>query len=416
MTDERKYEVEDHKAKVIEGDFDLVLSNPPFSMTYKSSNDAEERILNQRELSRNSSSAKSNILFLTRYLELLKPGGEMLIVIDDTILNGSTCLTVRKWMLDHFVILGIHSLPFNSFFKAKANIKTSIVHVRKKNDVNDSQGYIFMSISNNIGHDNSLRDTPERNNLNDILNTYLEWKRTGNLQEIIYDNQDINENLECPEQIWLLNPDELNINRFDSFYYAPELVQTRAYLKNLEQKGEVLLKTGKDFITIDKLTKNDKKKLIESEEIFKYIEIGDVTDYGLIMKHVSGSFSDLPTRAEYVIKKGDILFAMNISSRGTVAIVPEEFDGATCTSGFIVIRPRNEEEGLLLWYTLRSEYCRKQIYYLSQTASQPELKKNVWDEEFLIPLPSNSRESLEKARIFQNSIRALLNAKDFKFV
>ena len=39
---------------------------------------------------------------------------------------------LRKWLLNRFVILSIHSLPFNAFFKAAANIKTSILHLRKK--------------------------------------------------------------------------------------------------------------------------------------------------------------------------------------------------------------------------------------------------------------------------------------------
>jgi restriction endonuclease S subunit len=133
------------------------------------------------------------------------------------------------------------------------------------------------------------------------------------------------------------------------------------------------------------------------------------------MKHVKGTFDQLPTRGEYQVKKGDILIALNISSRGTVVIVPEEFDGTICTSGFLVIRPKDEEHGFLLWYSLRSEYCRKQIYYLSQTASQPELKREVWNKEFLIPMPLNHQEAIDKARAFQLSLRSLLNANEFRF-
>ena len=68
-------------------------------------------------------------------------------------------------------------------------------------------------------------------------------------------------------------------------------------------------------------------------------------------------------------------------------LVPPEFDNAICTSGFLVIIPDNEEQGLLLWYSLRSELCRKQIYYLAQTASQPELKLDAWNSYFEIPIP-----------------------------
>jgi type I restriction enzyme M protein len=416
MTDERKDEVQDHANKVLPDSYDLVLSNPPFSMTYKNTNEAEKRILEQRDLSRNANSVKSNILFLGRYLELLRPGGEMLIVLDDTILNGATCLDVRKWIVNHFVILGIHSLPFNAFFKAKANIKTSILHVRKKTDENDKQGHIIMSISNNIGHNNALYDTPERNNLNDIFTVYAEWKRTGVFHPVLNNNQDLNENLECPEQVWLISPNELDVRRFDAHYYSPELILVKEKLAKLEQDRKIELKYGKSFNLAPKLTKENKKELVESDQVLKYIEIGDVTNYGLIMKHISGTFDQLPTRGEYQIRKGDVLLALNISSRGTVVLVPEEFDNAICTSGFLVIRPENEEQSYLLWYSLRSEYCKKQIYYYSQTASQPELKRDVWEKEFLVPIPTNNESAVSKAKQFQESLRALLNANEYMFV
>lgn len=415
MTDEKKDEVQDHSNKVLLNNFDLVLSNPPFSMTYKNTNDAEERILKQRDLTNNLASVKSNILFLTRYLELLKPGGEMLIVLDDTILNGATCLNIRKWLLQHFILLGVHSLPFNAFFKAKANIKTSILHVRKKIDNLEEQGHVIMSISNNIGHNNALADTPERNNLNDIFTIYAEWKRTGDFHTVFNINNDLNENLECPEQVWLLSPNDIKINRLDSHYYSLELKQVKEKLNSLKQGNLVDLKLGKNFKLVPKLTRDNKKAFKESGQIFKYIEIGDVTDYGLIMKHISGTFDELPTRGEYQVKKGDILVALNISSRGTIVLIPEEFDDVICTSGFLVIRPENEEQGYLLWYSLRSDYCKKQIYYYSQTASQPELKRNVWEKEFLIPIPTNKQEAIMKSKQFQQSLRSLLNAKDFRF-
>ena len=98
-------------------------------------------------------------------------------------------------------------------------------------------------------------------------------------------------------------------------------------------------------------------------------------------------------------------------------IVPKEFDGALCTSGFYVIRPRTKEDGLLLWWSLRSEHARKQIYYLAQTASQPELKKAAWKKLFMVPIPiGNSRKTaLQEAEKFQKHLSALLNADEYKF-
>lgn len=419
LPDEQKGELRDYlravKAEIDGVGFDLVLTNPPFSMSYKRKNDDEERILDQREISNGKSSAKSNILFLDRYYELLKRGSEMLIVIDDTVLNGDTCLDVRKWIFEKFVVLSVHSLPFNAFFKAKANIKTSILHLRKKRDEKDVQGHVFMSISNNIGHDNSLNDTPERDNLPDILAAYFEWRRTGRLASVVKPNQNKDENLECAEQIWLVAPEDFKVDRIDAFAYAPELINVRADLKRLEKAGVIKTFSGKEFVLKKKMTKLEKKALMDSGKEFKYIEISDVTKYGLIVKHLCAPLRDLPTRAEYIINDGDILFAINNSSRGTVVMVPKEFDGALCTSGFYVVTPKSKEEGLLLWYSLRSEYVRKQIYYLAQTASQPELKMAAWKKRFYVPIPieNAAKQAIQEALSFQGHLSALLNADRF---
>ncbi len=416
MTEERLSEVEDHIKKIQPDKFDIVLTNPPFSMIYSSKNEDEEKILLQRKLVTGLQSAKSNMLFLDRYHELLKSGGELLIVLDDTILNGQTYTDVRKWILSNFIILGVHSLPFNAFFKAKANIKTSILHLRKKITAEEQQGYVFMSVSNNIGHDNALHDTPDRNNLPDILVTYLEWQRTGKIDITVKHNQDINENLECPEQIWIISPNEFSEERFDSFFYAPDLKNVWNTLEEYEKISKVEIKKGKEFKLRNKLTKEDKKKLINSKKLLKYIEIGDVTKYGLITKYITGTFNELPSRGEYQIGKGDILLAINNSSRGTIVLVPDEFDGAICTSGFLVIKPESEEDSYLLWYALRSEFCRKQIYYLAQTASQPELKISAWNKYFMVPMPKGAlrMEALKNSKTFNDNLILLNNADQIK--
>lgn len=416
MTSEQSEEVIEHKEKIVTGTFDLVLTNPPFSMSYNVNNPDEERILRQLPIADKSKSVKSNLLFLQRYHNLLKPGGEMIIVLDDTVLNGSTHKPVREWLLDKFVIIGVHSMPFNAFFKAKANIKTSVLHARKKRDNHDTQGHVFMSISNNIGHDNALRDTLEKNNLTDILNTYFEWRRTGKLVEIIKENQDKDENLECPEQIWLVSPDTLISERLDAFAYSPDLIATYKEIKKKVEDDLVDCRFGRNFSMRQKLSVKEKNELRNSNTKLKYIEIGDVTSYGLITQYIVGEIDDLPSRGQYRIRTGDVLMAINNSSRGTVVLVPPQFDGAICTSGFYVIKPKNKNEGYLLWYILRSEICRKQIYYLSQTASQPELKRKAWLNEFKIPmLKGKHRENaIEESKKFQDHIIALLNSESVR--
>jgi type I restriction enzyme M protein len=411
--EEHKQEIKGILEKVVEKSFDLVLTNPPFSMSYNKKEDDEARILGQRDIAIGMKSAKSNILFLDKYHSLLKSGGEILLVIDDTVLNGTNQQDVRKWILDRFIVLGVHSLPFNAFFKAKANIKTSILHLRKKKVSAETQGHIFMSISNNIGHDNSLRNTPDRNNLTDILVAYLEWKRTGKMETVIKDNHDKNENLECPEQIWILPPEQLTHERLDAFFYAPELNKIRDEIKKLEQEGAISILSGDEIKRKQKVSKEERQEWINSKIQLNYIEISDVTDYGLPINHITSLFENIPSRGEYQVFEGNLLYAINISSRGTAMLIQKELDEYICTSGFWVITPKSQDEGLLLWYSLRGDLCKKQAYYLSQTASQPELKWETWKKYFLIPIPlgKSRSEILVKCKEFQRSLKYILNAK-----
>jgi type I restriction enzyme M protein len=421
MTPEEVAEARDHAATITEGTFDLALSNPPFSMEYSTSAPDEERILRQLSAANRGEApdvldkaqkVKSNLLFMFRYYRLLKPGGEMLIVLDDTILNGDTLLEMRQWILRHFVLLAVHSLPVNAFFKAKANIKTSVLHVRKKATPDEAQGHVFMAATNNIGHDSRMRDTPERNNLNDVFTIYDEWQRTGRFMPLFKANNDPNEKLERPAQVWLVPPDELVAERLDAFFYAPELKEVYAKIDSLAATGTVEVFRGGDFHLRRKLTKAERKALSDSRTPLRYIEISDVTAYGLIVSFLEGTIDEFPTRAQYRVETGDVLVAINARSRGTVVLVPPQFDGALCTSGFLVIKPRSTEEGRLLWYTLRSELCRHQIYYLAQTASQSELKLKAWREMFQVPLPVGAGRALAIAEsgAFHDHLGALLDA------
>ena len=411
MSLEQREEVKEYKEKVQNESFDIILTNPPFSMVYDAKNDDEKRILRQHRLTECASSAKSSILFLDRYYELLKPSGELIIVLDDTVLNGKSYEDIREWILSKFIILGVHSLPFNAFFKAKANIKTSILHLRKKVNSREEQGTIFMSIANNVGHDNSLNDTPNRNNLIEILTAYTEWQRTGILETTVKNNADPNENLECPMQYWLVPAERLTTERFDAFFYAPELWRTYQRLIELQRDNKIRIVDASRLNLRQKITRADKYKLRQSGEKLKYFEIGYVTQNGLITKYDYAPISELPSRAEYQLKKGDILVALNNSSRGTVVLVPDEYDGALCTSGFLVIVPQSPEEGFLLWYSLRSEICKRQIYYLAQTASQPELKIEAWNNYFKIPMPVGREEeiALQKSKEFFDMACRLLS-------
>lgn len=375
--------------------FDVILTNPPFSINYKKSDPGDKLILEQYELAKGKSGAlstsqKSNVLFIERYEDLLKPEkGELLTIIDDTILNGDQAQRYRDHILNNFIIVQVVSLPFNAFFRADANVKTSMLHLRKK-AIGEKQGSIFMAITNNIGHDDHSRDTPAFNNLPEIVPLFDKWRTSGELDTYIRNNQNPDEPLSCPLQVFQIQPEEVNKTRLDAFYYAPELKQIRETMRALESEGKVLLRKGSEFKLIPQITDIEESYM---GKIFKYFEIGDVTIDGTIVKHREDLFESLPTRGRLLVKENDIIFAKNNSSRGTTVLIPSWFNGGLVTTGFIGIRPDTYEDALILWSVLESEFFKKQVYYLAITASQPEVRESIFKKEMLIPWPVNKVDS-----------------------
>ena len=333
--------------------------------------------------------------------------GELLTIIDDTVLNGENSQKYRDFILKHFIIVQVVSLPFNTFFRAQANIKTSIIHLRRKRR-GEEQGDMFMAITNNIGHDDHQKDTPSRNNLRVVANSFHEWQKTGERISKIIHNEDKDEPLGCPLQIFTIAPNELNKKRLDAFYYSPELNEAKKQIISSYEAGKIDLKKGSDFRVIRVVKKRELQEY--QDKRFKYFEIGDVTIDGTIVSHIEDSFENLPTRARLKVQENDVIFAKNDSSRGTTVLIPDWFSGNLVTTGFIGIRPKNYEEALILWSVMESEFFRKQVYYLSITASQPEIKEDIFKNEMLIPYPKTDdqrKEIIEKAKLVDRARKDL---------
>jgi len=176
---ERQDEMKELKELLEKKKFDVVLTNPPFSMKYD-----ERRILQQYEIASLSgslaSSLKSNLMFLERYHDLLKPGGKLLTVIDESVLNtegqGKSMQKFREWLRSKFIIRAIVSLPHNTFVNADAGVKTSVLSMTKRVADDEEQPPVFMAISQDIGHNDAGRITSEWGDLGDILKSYEKFQ------------------------------------------------------------------------------------------------------------------------------------------------------------------------------------------------------------------------------------------------
>lgn len=106
------------------GSFDCVITNPPFGSDYSGDQ------LDSFVLGRGRSSRRRGILFLERCLDLLKPGGTLLIVIDEGVLSHPSTADVREFLRLNGEIEAVVSLPTQTF-QPYASVATSVLRIRK---------------------------------------------------------------------------------------------------------------------------------------------------------------------------------------------------------------------------------------------------------------------------------------------
>ena len=151
---------------IFEGHFDIILTNPPFGANVEPSDKVseadiavnsteEERYISEygglyrRAQSRvkaalnqpivslfdlprnNKANIKTEILFIERCLDLLKPGGRLGIVLPEGIYNNSSLAYVREFTEDRAFLRAVVSLPQETFISSGASVKCSLLFLKK---------------------------------------------------------------------------------------------------------------------------------------------------------------------------------------------------------------------------------------------------------------------------------------------
>ncbi|MBO4738550.1 MAG: restriction endonuclease subunit M [Bacteroidales bacterium] len=112
--------------KDVNGSFDVVISNPPFSVDLD--------IQTQREIKHSflfGDNKNSENLFIERYYQLLKEGGRLGVVLPENVYDTVDSKYIRLFLFKYFKIKAVVSLP-QLTFEPYTSTKTSLLFAQKK--------------------------------------------------------------------------------------------------------------------------------------------------------------------------------------------------------------------------------------------------------------------------------------------
>lgn len=311
--------------------FDVILTNPPFGVKEK----RKDR-LDSFFLSKGKREEVLEVIFIEKIIKSLKKGGIASIVLPDGILNNSSDLFVRKYILSNCELLASIDLPENTFKSSGTGCDTSVIFIRKKSENESCKTFLFYPKEVGFERKTKFAKEIEQNDLDLCIKSFVENDKK--FEHKVTDN------------------------RFDAKYYLLK--------KNGECLSSICEKSGSRVRPYDGLK--------------KYIEFSNIDDFGFINGCEELEYGDLPSRAKISVKTNDILCARLKQSSDRIAIITDEYNDCVVSSGFVVIRPKTLNPEFIL-ALLKSENIQTQI----KSKTTGSIMASITDEEFLsIILPN----------------------------
>lgn len=156
----------------------------------------------------------------------------------------------------------------------------------------------------------------------------------------------------------------------------------------------------------------------DPDGVFTYIDLSAVDqDAKVIAGAREIACAEAPSRARQLIRAGDVLVSTVRPNLNGVARVPPEYDGATASTGFCVLRPRASSlDGNYLFHWVKSRRFVSEMVRRATGASYPAVSDRIVCESKLPvpPLPEQWRiaEILDKVDTLRAKRRAALARLD----
>lgn len=136
------------------------------------------------------------------------------------------------------------------------------------------------------------------------------------------------------------------------------------------------------------IVKKKRDPTLNPDALFKYVDIASVdVETGVVARPQELTGIEAPSRARKVIHAYDIIISTCRPTRGAIAVIPEDLHGEICSTGFSVVRAKDNVNPFYLHFALRLESTLEQFRKWSTGSSYPA----ILDEDVaktLIPVPA----------------------------
>lgn len=171
--------------------------------------------------------------------------------------------------------------------------------------------------------------------------------------------------------------DLVKSERWDYDYHEPPTL--------IQQFDTSIIKKVSDVADVIRAKKDPTKN---PDDIFQYIDIASVdVETGEVERNQELTGSEAPSRARKLVQAYDIIISTCRPTRKAIAVVPEQLHGQICSTGFSVIRAKENINPLYLHFALRLDSTMEQFRKFATGSSYPAiLDSDV--EKTLIPVPT----------------------------
>lgn len=289
--------------------FDVILINPPFGVHVDRSIKMTQSGQSLGELYE-LNSGNAEILFIERTINLLKPGGRAALVLPEGVFNNSTNSKVRKFVEERAEILSIISIPADVFLSSGANIKPSILIIRKLRsagvDIKRYVGKDFCACKVSDAGINSVGLPSDNRQLTELTPILRDWIEHGTrpMDSAIVKMLDYSE-----MEDWNVEP----------FFRIKQLKY---------RNGIPVVRLG------DVLHQVNNSITLEDDVLYTRLTV-KLFNKGIVVRdRVYGS--EIGTKKQFSVQEGQFIISKIDGKSGAFGFIPSGLEGAVVTSDFPV--------------------------------------------------------------------------------